>query len=172
MYTSVGLLALAATFSQSALPTGNLWQRDYIKAQQMAASANKPLVVVVGAGSEGFEKLAQDGKLGDEALRLLSDHYVCCYLDVDQASQTKLIGDLAVKSGKGIVISDRKGTVMAFHHDGTLPQKDLQTHLRRFADPSLEVRTTVTHNSARVSYYPSGVGSLSSSIPVSGGVRC
>ena len=35
-------------------------------------------------------------------------------------------------------------------------QNDLKTHLRTFASPSLEVRTTQTHNSTRLSYYPNG----------------
>ncbi|MFO0965401.1 MAG: hypothetical protein U0793_07420 [Gemmataceae bacterium] len=158
MYTSVGLLALAASFSNSALPTERLWQRDYTKAQQQAAAEKKPLLVVVGSGQEGFEKLAQDGKLGDDVARLLSESYVCCYLDTEKSSQAKVIGDLSVKSGHGMIISDRKGEVMAFHHDGKLTQADLQSHLKHFANPALEIRTTLTNSSTRYSMYPSSNG--------------
>ncbi len=154
MYTSVGLFALAAAL-QSAQPAESLWLRDYGTGQAQAAREQKPLVVVVGTGAEGFEKLAQEGKLGDEVHGLLAEHYVCVYLDRDQATKAKLVGDLSIATGQGLIISVRKGEVMAFHHDGTLSLADLQTHLRTFANPALEVRTTQTHGAARYSYYPS-----------------
>lgn len=153
MYTSVGLFALA-TVLQSALPTESQWLRDYGKGQSLAARENKPLVVVVGTGADGFEKLAQDGKLGQDVQQALADDYVCVYLDRSRPEAAKLAKELSIGKDNGIVISDRKGEVMAFHHDGTLSQNDLKTHLRTFADPALKVRTTQTGNSTRYSYYP------------------
>lgn len=154
MYTSVGLFALAAALTQSAAPTDSAWLRDYGKGQTLAIKDRKPLVVVVGTGAEGFEKLAKEGSLGGEVQKILADSYVCVYLDRSQAKEAKLAADLSIGTGQGIVISDRKGEVMAFHHDGTLSQNDLKTHLRTYADASLVVRTTQTHNPVRTSYYP------------------
>lgn len=155
MHTSVGLFALAAALFQPAPPGGEgRWLREYGKGQEQARRDRKPLLVVVGTGTEGFEKLAQEGTLGEEVQKLLADHYVCVYLDRSQAGLAKLIGDLSVKKDSGIVISDRKGEVMAFHHEGTLTRNDLKTHLRTFANPALEVRTTQTHPATRTSYYP------------------
>ena len=155
MYTSVGLFALAAAL-QSTLPSESLWLRDYSKGQERAARDSKPMVVVVGTGTEGFEKLAKEGKLGQDVQQLLADNYVCVYLDRSQAKAAKLVGDLSIGTDSGIIISDRKGEVMAFHHDGTLSQNDLKTHLRTYANPAFQVRTTQTHNVTRTSYYPSG----------------
>lgn len=154
MYTSVGLFALAAAVAQPALPQETTWLRDYSKGQEQAARENKPLVVVVGTGAEGFEKLAKEGNLGKDVEQILADSYVRVYLDRSQSSQAKLIRDLSIGTDTGLVISDRKGEVMAFHHEGTLAQHDLKTHLRTYASPSLEVRTTQTHNTTRTSFYP------------------
>ena len=119
MYTSVGLFALAAAL-QTTLPTEGLWLRDYSKGQAQAARDSKPLVVVVGTGADGFEKLAKEGKMGQDVQQALADSYVCVYLDRSQPKAAKLADEMSIATGNGIIISDRKGEVMAFHHDGTL----------------------------------------------------
>lgn len=153
MHTSVGLFALAAVLMDSAPPTGGPWLRDYGKGQELARREGKPLAVVVGTGAEGFEKLAQEGTLGDEVQKLLADHYVRVYLDRSDKAHAKLIEGLSLGKG-GLVIGDVKAEVMAFHHEGTLTRNDLKGYLRTWANPSREVRTTQSHSTTRTSFYP------------------
>ncbi len=53
----------------------------------------------------------------------------------------------------GLVLSDRSGSVQTYHHDGTLSDDELASQLQHFADPALEVHTTITNVEPRVSFY-------------------
>jgi hypothetical protein len=158
MYTSVGLLALA-----SWLAPAPSWHTDYAAAQNKAIQEKRPLVVVVSSGQDGFDRLSQEGKINGEAGGLLAEHFVCAYLDLSNPQQARLAKLLAISSGQGIVISDRTGAVQAFHHDGKLSDDDLVRQLRHFANPAVQVRSTIGNGSSRTSFYPDG-GS-------SGGIR-
>ncbi len=155
MYSLIGFIALTST-ALSALPDQQLWMRNYTAGLKKANVDHKPLVVVVGTGQNGFDKVVREGKLDDQTRQLLADKYVCVFIDGSQAAQANVLKDLSIATGQGIVISDSKGQWMAFHHDGTLAQADLQKYLRQFADPNLEVRTTQTHSTVRTSFYGDG----------------
>jgi hypothetical protein len=53
-----------------------------------------------------------------------------------------------------MVLSDRKGELQAFAHDGDLSSADLGRWLTYGADPNLVVRTTMSNASSRSSMYP------------------
>jgi hypothetical protein len=84
---------------------------------------------------------------------VLADKYVCVYLDAEQSQ--RLVRDLGINNA-GLVISDRTGSVQAFHHNGRLTSAELAQQLRRFGDPNLVVSNTVSNTSSRVSYYNGG----------------
>ena len=158
MYTSVGILALAG-FLVAPSPSARtepLWWRDYYVAQEKGVLDKKPLAVFVGHGQGGHAQLTQEGQLNDRAKKVLCDSYVCVYLDAGSKSHEELIKALAVTKGKGLVISDRTGSLQAFHHDGQISEGELVRQLQHFAQSAVEIRTTVTNVQPRVSYYPSG----------------
>jgi hypothetical protein len=161
MYTSFGILALAGSML-GPIPTTSpdlVWWRDYYVARGRAVTDQKPLAVFVGAGLGGYHHLTKEGQLDDSVKKVLADHYVCVYLDTASPSQEGLIKDLAVTKGTGLVLSDRTGNLQAFHHDGQIARADLAKQLQRFADPTVEVHTTLTNTSQRYSYYPAGSSS-------------
>lgn len=158
MYTSFSLLALAG-FLVAPAPSAShepTWWRDYRLAQEAGLKEQKPLAVFVGNGYGGYHKLAQEGQLTDSVKQVLADSYVCVFLDTASPNQEGLIKALAVTKGNGLIISDRTGNVQAFHHDGQMAQTELAKNLQHFAEPGVEVRTTVTN--VRVSYYPESTG--------------
>jgi hypothetical protein len=161
MYTSLAILALAG-FLVAPTPTPKpdlVWWRDYQIAQERGVKEGKPLAVFVGGGQGGYHALAREGELNDTIKDVLAESYVCVYLDTNSASQTELIKSLAVTKGKGLVLSDRTGNVQAYHHDGTLTEAELANQLQHFADPAVEIHTTVTNADVRRSYY-SGASNL------------
>jgi hypothetical protein len=78
MYSSIGMLALAATLLAPSLPTsdGLVWHTDYAKAKQACQTSSKPMAVVVGMGVGGYNKLVKEGTLSEEAKSLLEKDYI------------------------------------------------------------------------------------------------
>jgi hypothetical protein len=152
MYTSVTIVALTSLL---ALPgtDGPNWQTDYFAARKQAATAGKPVAVVFGSGQAGHAKVAREG-WNAAALKALTDHYVCCYVDVSTPTGQQLAKAFEITRGVGLVLSDRTGKVQAFHTDGDLSVGDLRRCLERFADPNVTVTTTVTDLNASTSLYP------------------
>jgi len=146
MYTSILMLALSSSFGHTGaeLPSPR-WLEDYTAASRQGAAEQKPLAVFVGSGEAGWERLSRDGKLGKEAKSLLSERYVCLYIDTGTLEGKKLARAFAISQGVGLVISDRTGETQAFHHEGDLKADDLDYYLKRYADPSFVVRTTETN---------------------------
>src|SRR4051812_1878044 len=77
MYTSLMVLALAGAVGAET-PT---WSNDYTAATKQAASAKKPLVMVLGTSEKGYEKLVREGSIQAEANKSLADNFVCVYID-------------------------------------------------------------------------------------------
>ena len=150
MYQSWLLLALAGI---GAGASGDVaWQTDYGVARKAAAKEQKPLVVVIGSGVTGYNELTREGVLQDEARRLLTNQYVCLYLDTltpagSRQARAFHVGDL------GIVISDRSGALQAFRHEGDLSNRALVTYLQRYADPTRVLQTTESNPANHSSYY-------------------
>jgi hypothetical protein len=90
------------------------------------------------------------------------------YVDTTQAAGQRLAGAFEIPSGLGLVISDFSGAIQAFHHEGDLPEPELDRYLRRYTDAERPVRTTETNPVRQVSYSPAEVssGPRSSFVPV------
>jgi hypothetical protein len=144
MFTSAVMVALlgVAGSSNAQNPT---WMTEYATAQKTAKEQGKPLAVFLGAGTRGWNKLSQTGKLTEEALRVLASDYTCLFVDTKQSAGRELAEAFDIKEGLGLVISSRTGDLQAFYHAGDLADETLVGYLRQFADPNLIVRTTVTN---------------------------
>lgn len=193
MYNSVLLLSLLGWGGEVSPVAVPKWLTSYHLAREQGKAQKKPLVVVIGEGANGYQRISSEGKLSPKILRLLADNYVCLYLDAKQASNRELIAAFGITGGRGLVISDRTGDLQAFRQEGELAEGILLASLQRFSDASVVVTTTETTSTFRVSYYPptsgasgtsGAVGAVPATAPVSGftpyitipsfggGVRC
>jgi len=133
-----------AGFGAAAEAETPAWQADYRQARQQAADERKPLVVVIGSGAAGWEKLSREGFASD-IKQVLKDQYRCVYINAATDDGQRLAREFEMPSGLGIIISDRSGVLQAFRHEGDLRKEALLAYLQRFADPRLVVQTTVTN---------------------------
>lgn len=108
------------------------WSASYWQAQDKAKKQNKPLVVIIGSGPTGHDNLIQGAKLSAAVQKTLTDHYVAVYLNALGDEGKSLTKQLGIKSGVGLVISDRSGMHQAFNHDGHMPERDLAQNLERY----------------------------------------
>src|SRR5829696_4512520 len=158
MRTSVGFFAMASLLVAPLLNASAQevsLTRSYSEAREQGQKAKKPLAVFVGAGPAGHVQTIQEGSFTNEIRKILSDAYVCVYLDAERPENRALIEQLRITRGAGVILSDRTGGLQAFHHDGVLDAAELVSQLQRFADPNVVVQTTAGGSTARVSYYPS-----------------
>jgi hypothetical protein len=145
MVTSIVLVALATSpaLAGRVSETTPAWQSDYFEAQRQSGREKKPLAVFLGRGPRGWDSLSKDGQLSREAQELLNAHYICVYVDRDQASNKKLATAFGVTEGTGVVLSDGTGEIQAFRHVGKLTN----------ADANRVVQRTETHIREDVRYY-------------------
>lgn len=149
MYTSVAILALASFVAPSPAPFNQHWSGDYAAARKHAQKEQKPLAVFIGSG----QKVAWDETLTEPIRKILTQKYVCVYVDTTKQNGRTLADEFEITKGLGLVISDRTGNIQAYHHDGGMESKALAARLQRFSDPDLDVQRT--ESNSRASYYPS-----------------
>jgi hypothetical protein len=151
MYTSLVLFALSASAVPAAelIPVGPSWRSDYTLALKEGQSSKRPLVIVVGSGPEGWDKLSKDGGLDKDAKGLLHNRYVCVYLDTSKERDRRLADQLELGSTTGMVIGDAGGQYQAFRHVGALNNAELDRYLRKYSDPERTVVRTETATDAR-----------------------
>lgn len=154
MCTSILLVALTGFPALANVEEALTWRTDYSEARKVGLSEKKPLAVFVSSGKNGWKSVARDGELGKDIEKTLADSYVCVYVDAGTESGKRLATTLGI-DGRGIVISNAAGDLMAFHHVGDMANRDLARYLTRFADPERVVQATETNPPAvRQSFYP------------------
>jgi hypothetical protein len=156
MYTSLVLFALSASAVPAAelIPVGPTWRNDYTLALKEGKSSKRPLAIVVGSGPEGWDKLSKDGGLDKDARDILHDHYVCVYLDTSKERDRRLVDQLELSGGTGLVIGDAGGQFQAFRHAGALKNEELDRYLRKYSDAERVVARTETVADARPASRP------------------
>jgi hypothetical protein len=154
VHTSLVLLALTSALTTNAAVPSPTWNKDYAQVLKQGQKENKPVIVVVSAGEKGWDKLSHEGRLPDEANRLLADHYVCLYVDKATDPGRRLAREFDIADDVAVIISDGTGKLQAFRHEGDLANPDLSHYLKRYADPDRVVVTTETNPAepARVRY--------------------
>jgi hypothetical protein len=141
MYTSVLVFALTGLSPLVKSPEP-VWFDDYSLACKQCEKMGKPLVLFVGSGSAGWNKLTKDGQLSQETGDILAQKYVCTYVDTNRKVGLDLAIALEMPNHLGIVISDSTGHYQAFRHEGNLRTLDLNRYLERYSDPQRVVTTT------------------------------
>jgi hypothetical protein len=153
-WMNTSILTVVLTGALLAGQNGNqTWQNDYSKAQQQASAQRKPLAVVFGSGPDGWTKVVREAP-NAEVKKLLTEKYVCVYIDTASPAGQKLAQQFDITTGIGLVISDHSGTSQAFWHQGDVTNESMASYLKKYADPSISIQRTETANSLRTSYYP------------------
>ena len=129
------LLGSVLSAESVAIPS---WQSDYAQAMTTASTQQKPLAVFIGRGDAGYSGLV-GGEIPTEAGKLLNKSFVCVYVDTDTTDGKSLANAFGL--AKGLVISNKGGTVQALRHTGTIAPADLTNYLSRYSDPVSVVTT-------------------------------
>lgn len=139
-----------------ALPSSRTpnWQSSYSQAQLLGTAQKKPLAIVFGSGPKGWDKVAREANLRGDVNQVLTDRYVCVYVDTASTTGQTLAHNFDISGKVGLVISDRDGASQAFWHQGDLTSDSMAHYLQKYADPAAPVRNTETVNTSRTSYYP------------------
>ena len=143
--TSLAAVVLSGVAAAStAVPPA--WQTDYATAAARAAETKKPIAVFIARGEAGYARVAADGGLTADDIRLLRQSYVCLYVDTQTQPGKKLAE--AFEMAEGLVISGRAGEKQALRHEGKVPHADLTKYLTRFAESDRVITTTESPNAA------------------------
>ena len=145
--TTIHRRTRATSPKEAEAPRLQTWYTDYSKALSQVRKLQKPMAIVVASGAKGYERICDKEELGNEARDLFSEHYVCLYLDANDAESKRLAPQFGIRSGRGLAVGDAAGQYQLLQHDGSLSQTDLDGYLKRFADHSGDVRTTVARRS-------------------------
>jgi hypothetical protein len=146
MTALIAFLAVWSNMSPQIVHAGVKWEADYHQAREIGARLQKPLAVFVGSGADGWKQVVREGSLSAEARRQISERFVPVYVNAESESGQKLAEAFGLVNKRGLIISDRTGGLMAFHHDGDLELSDLVKHLNRFGDPDHIVITTESND--------------------------
>lgn len=145
---SLAVAAVAGMMATGSLAQQPAWQSDYALALKSAAVQQKPLVVFIGQGANGYTQVLTEGTFGTDAATLLNSKFVCLYVDTATDAGRTLAGSFEMT--KGVVVSDRSGAVQAYRHAGALTSAELATELTRLSSPvvvSVTRQPTVTSSS-------------------------
>jgi hypothetical protein len=153
MWTSVVMFAISGMQVSAAAKNEPGWHREYGEARQQGRRLERPLAVFIGSGKQGWDQISKEGRLPEDARRVLTEKYVCVYVNTEDKRGQELASAFEIPDGPAIVISTVSGQYQAFRHEGQLEDQALTRHLSRYADSNREIRFTETNPSRRVSYY-------------------
>lgn len=114
------LLWLAA--GQTAQPQ---WLADYPEAMKKAEELNRPLIVVVGFGHEGWKNVLQQPWPEPRLRQLLATKCVCLYLDRNDARARDYANRFDQGGSTLVVVSDRSRQNQAFRRSGPVSGGEL-----------------------------------------------
>src|SRR5262245_43392764 len=144
-------LALVGSVASANIPEAPPWQKDYHSAKVQAKDVQKPLAVFIGSGKDGWSKLTYEDTFDPKLNHLLATRYVCVYADRSTPAGKRLADAFEVTDGTGLVISDKSGSVQAYHHSGELSRTDLTATLEKYSDTTRTVQ--FTESAVPVRYY-------------------
>src|SRR5690348_15985194 len=99
MYASFVAVALSALLAPGGSSQDPQWLKDYGQARKQGKAEGKPLVVIIGTGEKGSEKVCEEGKLNAEVRKALAESYVCLYVDTEHIQGRELAESF--KMGQG-----------------------------------------------------------------------
>jgi hypothetical protein len=150
MTFSLGILPIITSLFLHPVATTTMWETDYNKAKQIALETHKPMVVVVGEGKDGWNKLSPETSFDGTIEKMLTKGFVCVYVDSSTNTGKALADALDVHTNTGLVISDKSTKLQAFSKEGTVSTVDLVNVIARYTEAATPVTTTETLTPALV----------------------
>lgn len=127
MFASLHVFALALSVNTPSIE----WKSDYREALQQAESAKKPLAVFIGTGQDGWKTVSRDRDLDPSSRRVLTERYVCLYVDAATQDGKELAGRFGAKELPTLVLSDATRVYQAYRSSGGIPNGQLARVLQR-----------------------------------------
>lgn len=152
--STLAAAAVTGLLTATSLGSTNGWQTDYSKALSIAAQQQKPVAVFIAPG--GPDKLIADGKLDENASKVLRQSYVALAIDPTTPAGQNLAASF--KMTEGLVISDKTGGVQALRYEGTVPTAELNGYLTRYAQTTPVVATEYAGRNRPLLQQPYGPG--------------
>ncbi len=131
MYATIAFLALTANVSPGTVSPAAAWQPNYSAARLQGSVSNKPLAVFINSGADGWKSVVRDS-VDPKVTKLLSEKFVCLYVDANSAEGKVLSSHFQV--GRGVVISDRVGTTQVYSRSGDISGAELNSALEKYSD--------------------------------------
>ena len=141
MFSLLVVAALYAGYSASNIPQNLTWNDDYTKAQSLVRTTHKPMAVFLGNGESGWKSIVKESVVSALATRLLSDRFVCVFVDTSTPAGRAFAAALEV-SAHGLVISDSTGKSQSYSLSGTLTGTELENTLAKYSSEDRDVRAT------------------------------
>jgi hypothetical protein len=140
--TTLAAAAVGGLLVSGSIAIPPAWQTDYRTAIVQSAEQRKPVAVFIAPG--GHDKLVTDGKIGQEAVRMLRQSYIC--LDVDTTKDSGKVIAQSFGISEGLVISDKTGSKQALRHGGAITSVELEGYLNNYSSGDTPVTTNVVNN--------------------------
>ncbi len=119
------------TYAEKQATNVPMWHGDYAAGLKCSREEHKPLAVFVGCGSDGWLKVVRGSKPSAELERILSEEFVCVYVDADTPAGKRMASMLKVSEDMGLVLGDRNGEYIDHRHVGSMSEDDLSHCLSR-----------------------------------------
>jgi hypothetical protein len=114
------LLIFEAAPPQGLLSPRIAWHGDYVLARAEAARWQRPLVVILGQGPQGWRQLTGEAEWDYGTQRQLADKFICVYLDRDLPRARLQAEEFTSQARPYLVISDRSLNHQAVKRAGPL----------------------------------------------------
>ena len=141
--TSLTAMALAGLMTAPTTSQSE-WTTSYSTAQARSAKEGKPIAVFI-APTDNVQWL-EAATLSDETAKTLKSEFISVRIDSSSAEGKKLSEQFGIN--EGLVISDKKGELIALRHEGAVAGTDLAAYLTQNKDKP--VVTTTEYRSSIV----------------------
>jgi hypothetical protein len=144
--TSLTAMALAGLMAAAPSSPQSDWTTSYTTAQARSAKEGKPIAVFI-APTDKVQWL-ETATLSDETAKTLKSDFISVKIDSSSVEGKKLSEQFGIN--EGLVISDKKGELIALRHEGAVATTDLTDYVTRHKAPATV--TTTEYRSSLVVY--------------------
>src|SRR5262249_57018022 len=103
MYTLICGLLMAAQPAPAIATDRLTLLTDYDEARDIVNQDHKPMMVMIGTGDHDWDQILTNGSIGQAALDILREHFVCLYVDSDTSDGKKLAQMMGVPAAPGLI---------------------------------------------------------------------
>jgi hypothetical protein len=145
--TSLTAMAMAGLMAAPSLSQSD-WTTSYSTAQARSAKEGKPIAVFI-APTDKVQWL-ETASLPDETSKTLKSDFISVKIDSSSEEGKKLSEQFGIN--EGLVISDKKGELIALRHEGAVATTDLTDYVTRHKATTVtttEYRSSIVYQQPR-----------------------